>query len=109
MITELVAISAILIGSAFSLIGVIGMLRLPDVYSKLHAAGKVSVFGAALLAIAVIALVPNAFGKGLLLIVLLIIAGPVVSHAIASAAYRLGVPLQRAMRDDLRPIMQRDQ
>jgi len=35
------------------------------------------------------------------LIALLILAGPVVSHAISSAAYRLGLPVKQALHDDL--------
>jgi len=40
-------------------------------------------------------------GKGLLLIALLLLAGPVTAHTLASAAYRVGIPLSRAIRDDL--------
>jgi multisubunit Na+/H+ antiporter MnhG subunit len=36
-----------------------------------------------------------------LLILLLMVAGPVTSHAIASAAYRIGIPMKHAIRDDL--------
>ena len=37
----------------------------------------------------------------LLLIALIWIAGPVVSHAIGSAALRIGIPMKNAVRDDL--------
>jgi multisubunit Na+/H+ antiporter MnhG subunit len=33
---------------------------------------------------------------------LILIAGPVASHAIGSAAYRTGVPLRGSQRDDLK-------
>ncbi len=95
------ALAAVIVGTAFSLIGVLGFVRLPDVYARLHAAGKVSVFGAALLTIAAVALTSLNTGKALLLIALLIIAGPAVSHALASAAYRLGLPMRGAVRNDL--------
>ena len=38
----ILAIIAVLIGSAFSIIGIIGMVRLPDALTRLHATGKVS-------------------------------------------------------------------
>lgn len=101
LILQAIALLAIVVGSLFSLIGVLGLIRLPDVYARLHAAGKVSVFGAALLVVAAIALQSIGVGKALVLIVLLIIAGPAVSHALASAAYRTGVPMKNAARDDL--------
>lgn len=101
LVLQMIALLAIVVGSLFSLIGVLGLVRFPDVYTRLHAAGKVSVFGAALLVVAAVALESLGLGKALVLIVLLIIAGPAVSHALASAAYRTGVPMQLAARDDL--------
>jgi multicomponent Na+:H+ antiporter subunit G len=95
------AIAAILAGTAFSMIGIIGLVRLPDVYTRLHATGKVSVFGVVLLLIAALLLTPSALGKGLILMLLLVVAGPVTSHALSSAAYRMGIPMRRSIRDDL--------
>lgn len=100
-IGQTLAVLLVLIGTLFSIIGVLGLLRLPDVYTRLHAAGKVGVFGAALLAGAAAIITPSVLGKAIILIALLVIAGPVVSHALASAAYRTGVPVERAVRDDL--------
>lgn len=98
---DLVALVAVLVGTGFSLIGVLGLLRMPDVYTRLHATGKVSVFGVVLLLVAAIAITPLGFGKGLVLIALLVITGPAASHALSSAAYRIGLPMRGAMRDDL--------
>ncbi|WP_169239231.1 monovalent cation/H(+) antiporter subunit G [Candidatus Roseilinea sp. NK_OTU-006] len=97
----LIAIVAILIGTFFSIIGIIGLVRLPDVYSRMHATGKVSTFGVVLLTVAAVFATPLAGSKALVLIALLILAGPVVSHAISSASYRLGIPMKSAARDDL--------
>ena len=49
---QLLALIAVITGTLFSLIGVIGLLRLPDVYTRLHATGKVGVYGAVLLLVA---------------------------------------------------------
>ena len=98
---EFIAILAVIIGTAFSVLGVLGFIRMPDVYTRLHATGKVSVFGVVLLLLATVALTPLDFGKGLVLIALLVIGGPVTSHAIGSAAHRIGIPMKRAIRDDL--------
>ena len=96
-----IAIVAVLIGTAFSVIGIIGFLRLPDVYTRLHATGKVSTFGVVLLFIAAAFYISLGWAKAILLISLMLIAGPVVSHAIASAAYRIGLPMQDVVCDDL--------
>jgi multicomponent Na+:H+ antiporter subunit G len=103
---ELIAILAVLVGTAFSVLGVLGFIRLPDVYTRLHATGKVSVFGVALLLLATVVLTPLDFGKGLVLIALLVIGGPVTSHAIGSAAHRIGIPMKRAIQDDLAVLEQ---
>lgn len=101
-ILQIVATLAVIIGTFFSVVGILGYIRLPDVYSRLHASGKVGVFGVVLLLVAAVVWTPLGWGRGLLLIVLLMVAGPVTSHAIASAAYRIGIPMKTAVRDDLK-------
>lgn len=100
-ILQLVAAVLVIIGTAFSVLGVLGLIRLPDVYTRLHATGKVSVFGVVLIAGAAMFALPQSLGKAVVLVLLLLVAGPVVSHAISSAAYRLGIPVKNAIRDDL--------
>lgn len=101
-IIQVIGALALLTGTLFSLLGVLGMVRMPDVYTRLHATGKVSVFGAVLVLVGAIALTPLSLWKGLVLILLLMLSAPEVSHAIASAAYRAGIPMKSADRDDLK-------
>jgi len=89
MITEIVGATFTVLGVFFSLVGVIGIMRLPDVYSRIHASGKVATLGIFGLLI------------GLALLLFLLISSPVASHAIAAAAYRSNVPLADVQRDDL--------
>jgi len=105
---QLVAIIAIIIGTGFSLIGVLGMIRLPDVYTRLHATGKVGIYGVVLLLIAAAFWTPLGWGRALLLMALLIVTGPVAAHAISSAAYRIGSPMKGATRDDLSQAERRE-
>jgi multicomponent Na+:H+ antiporter subunit G len=98
---EIVAAILIMIGTAFSVIGMIGNLRLPDVYTRLHATGKVSTFGVVLLLVAVSFIVPGAWSRALIMGALLLLSGPVVSHAIASAALRAGIAPKGLVRNDL--------
>jgi multicomponent Na+:H+ antiporter subunit G len=100
-ISIIIAILAVCIGTIFSVTGVIGYIRFLDVYTKLHASAKVSVFGVVLLLAAAISWTPLSLGKGLVLISLLLISGPVISHSLASAAYRINIPLIKTDRDDL--------
>jgi multicomponent Na+:H+ antiporter subunit G len=98
---QLIAIIAVIAGTFFSVVGVLGMVRLPDVYARLHATGKVGVFGVVLLLTAAVVWTPLGWARALLLIMLLMVAGPVVAHALSSAAYRIGIPMKRSVRNDL--------
>jgi multicomponent Na+:H+ antiporter subunit G len=98
---QVIAVVAVSAGTAFSVLGVLGFVRLPDVYTRLHAVGKVGIFGTVLLLLGAVAWTPLGLGKGLVLIALLLLAGPVTAHALASAAYRVGIPQSQALRDDL--------
>jgi multicomponent Na+:H+ antiporter subunit G len=100
-IFTLIAIAAVLLGTFFSLIGILGLVRMPDVYTRLHTTGKVGVFGVVLLLVAAAAYTPLGWGKALVLIILLMVAGPVTAHAIGSAAYRLDIPMKGEIRNDL--------
>ena len=101
LIFQVIGIVAVVIGTAFSIIGIIGLIRLPDVYTRAHATGKVSTFGVVLLLVGAICLTPVGWAKAVLLIFFILIAGPVISHVIGSAAYRNGIPLKKPVRDDL--------
>jgi multicomponent Na+:H+ antiporter subunit G len=105
---QLIALIAVIAGTFFSIVGVLGLIRLPDVYTRLHATGKVGVFGVVFLLMAAAIWTPLGWGKAILLIVLLMISGPVATHAISSAAYRIGVPMNDPIRDDLSASQIRD-
>lgn len=106
-ILQFIAILLLVLGTFLSLVGLIGFIRLPDVYTRLHATGKVSVFGLVFLLIAASILTPLTVWKGILLIFFVLLASPAVSHSIASAAYKAGVPLADAKRDDLKSKLSR--
>lgn len=107
-ISYLIAITAVIVGTIFSIIGVLGYIRLPDVYTRLHATGKVGLFGVVLLLVAAVALPTLGWARGLVLIALLLLAGPVTGHAIGSAAYRLRQPLHHPAEDALQTQWQPD-
>lgn len=104
-ILQALAFIFIVLGTLLSVIGVIGFIRMPDVYTRLHATGKVSVFGLVFLLLAADILTPLATWKALLLIFFVLAASPTVSHAISSAAYRAGIPIV-GKRDDLKGKME---
>ena len=100
-IRALTAILAIIVGTLFPLGGLLGRLRLRVVFARLHATGKVGIYGAVLLLVAAAAWTPLGWGRAILLMILLMVTGPVTAHAISSAAYRIGTPMKDSVRDDL--------
>ncbi len=78
----------IMFGVIFSVLGIVGVIRLPDTYTRLHASGKTSTLGIGFLCIGAAILQPSFTFKLLTLILFITFSGPVASHAIAAAAYR---------------------
>lgn len=81
------------LGLAFVLGGAIGQLRLPDFYTRLHAATAADTAGAALVALGLALAAPSlAIAARVLLVGALMVAlGPVLTHALASAAHGGGL------------------
>jgi multicomponent Na+:H+ antiporter subunit G len=103
---EIVISILILIGIFFTLVGSLGLLRLPDVYTRLHAVSKSATLGIiSLLSAAVLYFIgaDNLFiGKLFLGILFVFLTAPVAGHMIARAAYKSGVKLTgKSVRDDL--------
>lgn len=100
---ELVGLVFLWIGIGFSVISILGLVRLPDVYTRLHASSKVSTVGLCSLLLGAAFLMPSSALKLLALAIFALLILPASTHAIAAAAYRSGVPMQRFSRDDLAP------
>jgi multicomponent Na+:H+ antiporter subunit G len=105
---QIIALIAVIIGTAFSFLGVLGMIRLPDVYARLHATGKVGVFGVVLLLVATAVYIPQGWGRAILLIALLMLTGPIAAHAMISAAYRIRLPIENEYINELTAIEEAD-
>jgi len=98
-----VADGLILLGLLIMIIAVYGMIWLPDVYTQLHAAGKISVLGLMPLLLAAMTTgEPGIISRGILIAVFLLLTTPVSSHAIARAAYLSGERPKPGMRDAAR-------
>ncbi len=93
---EIVVIALAAIGWAFSLSGAVGILRMPDVYTRIQCSSKMITMGAlpVLIALVVGEGAVSVFGsRALLVAVLLLVINPVASHALARAAYKARVPM----------------
>lgn len=104
----------LLIGIVFNALGSVGLLRFPDVYTRMHATTKCTTFGSIFTSISVIIFAfyfwkTSGDSKFLVLalhtiiaLICLIITNPTGSHAIARAAHRSGVMPKQAVIDELK-------
>ena len=108
---EAIAYTLVFAGALFCLIGAIGILRFPDVYARMHAAGVTDTLGALLVLVGLMLLAGFSLAGAKLLFILafLWMASPTATHALAKAAGHGGVhpmlahdtPGERAPGDNL--------
>ena len=79
----------LLVGSIFILIGGVGLLRMPDFYTRIHAAGITDTLGAAaiLVGLALQAGWDLMSVKLVIILVFLLLTSPTASHSLAKAAF----------------------
>ncbi|TLD69158.1 Na+/H+ antiporter subunit G [Phragmitibacter flavus] len=102
---EIIASIIALLGALFALVAALGIIRLPDVYTRMHAASKASSFALGLLLLAVIVLHPTlgVIVKSVLSIFFIYLTVPVAAHLIGRAAYLHKVPLDaKTIKDELK-------
>ncbi len=97
-IFEGITIFWLLFGIFFFAVGVLGIIRLPDAYSRLHASGKVATMGLLGVLLGVGFATPESALKLVVLGFFIAVAAPVTSHAIAKADKDYSVR-QRSERD----------
>jgi multicomponent Na+:H+ antiporter subunit G len=88
----------ILGGSLFSVIAAIGINRLPDLYTRMHAASKAGTVGSGLLLLAtgIHSGELPVFARSLAGFFFFILTAPVSAHLLAKAAHHVGYPLAMA-------------
>ncbi len=89
----LVSTGILALGIAVSAAGVAGVLRFPDIYTRLNAVAKVSTAGAVLVHLSLASLMPpGQGGKAILTAAMLLLTTPVVTHVIARMAHKMRAP-----------------
>lgn len=92
---DLVISAFLVFGAAFVLLGSIGLVKLPDIYSRLHAPTKATTLGVGSILIAS-ALAASSRGPGLsvheaLVMIFLFLTAPIGAYLIARAALHLRI------------------
>ena len=106
MLIRLIADLFLLIGAVFALAGTIGVLKMPDTYSRMQASTCISTLG--ILCVGLGALVYAIFAmhsasaaiKIGVIVLMIFVTNPVGSHAIIKGAYRAGFRPEKRMEVD---------
>jgi len=111
---SIVLVLFLLIGIFFNGLGSIGLIRFPDVYTRLHAATKCTTFGSIFTSLSVIIFGfyfwqlsgDSKYGvlalHTIVALACLVITNPTGAHAIARAAHRSGVMPKQSVIDELK-------
>jgi multicomponent Na+:H+ antiporter subunit G len=116
MIFEIIIYILLFIGVFFNLLAGVGLLRFPDVYTRLHAGTKCTTFGSIFIVGSVILIGLKAWFidansditnpevlviHAAVALVAILLTNPTGAHALARAAHRSGVKPARAVIDEL--------
>ena len=80
-------------GVLFLFLGALGVVRMPDVYSRMQAGTKATTLGAVGTIIGVGMINPEWFWKTLIIAMFILISNPISSHALARGSYRSGIKM----------------
>jgi multicomponent Na+:H+ antiporter subunit G len=99
----MIGLIVIFIGSIISVIGALGLIRFPDIYTRSHAQTAINVGGTCLILLgASLETFLSIYSvKSILLIIFIFLTSPAATHAIARAAYISGVKPRKLQEDQL--------
>jgi multicomponent Na+:H+ antiporter subunit G len=97
---DLVGALLLLGGTAFLLLGGLGLVRMPDIYNRIQAGTKATTLGTLLSLAGIAFLQPDWALKLLLIGVFLLFTNPLSSQVLARAAHRTGSPKAASTRVD---------
>lgn len=93
LLSQIVGGAFLIAGSFFLLVGALGLMRMPDLFTRMHAASVGETLGGSLLLIGM--MIHSGFSlvtfKLLVLLAVIFLFGPVATHALARAARYAGI------------------
>ena len=91
---EIIGVIFLVLGIFFTAVAAIGLIRMPDVYNRLHASSKALTFGVLGILISTIGLGgPELSIRSIMTGIFILLTAPIATTVIARAAYRRQVPL----------------
>lgn len=105
--TELAGSLFILAGAVFLFSASVGLLRMPDPFTRIQAGTKATTLGALLVMIGLAIHHPGWSFKLLLIVYFVFVSNPVSSHALARSGQRTGTPVWRGPRPCVPTVVSR--
>jgi multicomponent Na+:H+ antiporter subunit G len=89
---RIIAAFGIIAGAGFCLLASVGLVRFPELYTRIHAASKAGVVGAGfiLLALAIVSLDISIVLRSIVAILFLLMTTPISAHLLSRSAYFAG-------------------
>jgi len=102
MIREIASIILVITGTLFIFVSALGIIRMPDLYTRMSSTTKASTLGAGLILLgtAVHFWDVGIISRALVIISFLVLTAPVAAHMIGRAAYLDGVPMWEGTHTD---------
>jgi multicomponent Na+:H+ antiporter subunit G len=106
--TELIGSILILLGAFFLFSAGLGLVRMPDTFTRIQAGTKASTLGTMLVLAGIAVYHPGWSVKLIILVYFVFMTNPISSHALARAAHAIGIPMTPetgpdALRDARQP------
>jgi multicomponent Na+:H+ antiporter subunit G len=104
MLLNYLAGALILVGAVFALTASLGLLRFPDVYTRMHAASKAGTLGSCtmLLALALLAGDHAVVTRAIAGVAFFLLTAPLSAHLLAKASYAAGYRMwPKSIHDDM--------
>jgi len=98
---ELIGYLFILLGVLAFVVSAIGLLRMPDIYTRMHVGTKSTTIGTLLVIVGVMFIEPQWFLKLSLIAIFILLTNPLSSSVIARATHRDGLVLEN---DEMKEI-----
>jgi multicomponent Na+:H+ antiporter subunit G len=91
-VADVAAATCLLLGAGLSLVAAIGILRFPDVLTRMHSATKPQVLGLLLVLVGLALRLrePGTLGLLALIAVFQLVTSPIASHMVGRASFRAG-------------------
>jgi len=88
LVVDLVVGASVIVGSVLVMLAGLGVLRFPDLFSRMHAATKATTLGLGLIGVAAALAVDGVAGRVVVAVAAVFVTAPAAAHMVARATYR---------------------